>query len=282
MLKKLLFACLLLSHPVSQAEQFQPAITDTQWELVTNPIECSLRQPIRDFGDAKFSQVAGGPFSLTFQTSTQPSKQGNVTFEIAQAPWQNSEQRQDLVIVKTRQGQMQFSINGVNARQALNHINEGRFPTIFYLSQHSNQEINVLMSTVHLQDYLPQFETCLAGILPYSFKHIQNLTVNFELEKSELGDLEKAALIKLVRFVKADTSITKVALSGHTDSHGRKRLNQALSDARAAVVKNFLMENGIPENLITITSHLELIPVMSNKTQTGRAHNRRTEIEVFR
>jgi len=282
MLKKTLFIWLLLLPSLNYAEQFQPAITDTQWELVTSPVECTLRQPIRDFGVAKFGQVAGGPFSLIFKTSAQPAKQGNVTFEIAQAPWQNSEQRQDLVIVKTQQGQRQFSITGVNARQALNHINEGRFPTIFYLSQHSNQEINVLMSTVHLQDYLPQFETCLAGILPYSFKDIQNLTVNFELEKSELGDLEKAALMKLVKFVKADSSVRKIAISGHTDSHGRKRLNQTLSDARATVVKNYLVDNGVPENLITVASHLELIPVMSNKTQTGRAHNRRTEIEVFR
>ncbi len=282
MLKKTLFIWLLSLQSVSYAEQFQPAITDTQWELVTSPIECTLQQTIRDFGEARFAQVAGGPFALVFQTSTQPSKQGNVTFEIAQAPWQNSEQRQDLIIVKARQGQTQFRITGVNARQALNHINEGRFPTIFYLSQHSNQEINVLMSTVHLQDYLPQFERCLTGILPYSFKDIQHLTVNFELEKSELGDLEQAALMKLIKFVKADTKITKIALSGHTDSHGRKRLNQALSDARATVVKNFLMDNGIPEQLITVSSHLELVPVKSNKTQSGRAHNRRTEIEVFR
>jgi outer membrane protein OmpA-like peptidoglycan-associated protein len=282
MLKKPLLIWLLLFSSVSVAEQFQPAITDTQWELVTSPIECTLRQPIRDFGEAKFGQVAGSPFSLMFQTATQPSKKGNVTFEVAEAPWQNSEQRQDLVIVKTRQGQTRFDIAGVNAHQALNHINEGRFPTIFYLSQHSNQEINVLMSTVHLQDYLPQFEQCLIDILPYSFKDIENLTVNFELEKTELGDREKFALMKVVNFVKADPNIRKIALSGHTDNHGRKRLNQALSDERAAVVKNFLMDNGIPENLITIASHLELTPVMSNKTQTGRAHNRRTEIEVFR
>ena len=88
--------------------------------------------------------------------------------------------------------------------------------------------------------------------------------------------------MKVVTFVKADPSIRKIALSGHTDNHGRKRLNQALSDERAAVVKNFLMDNGVAENLITIASHLELTPVMSNKTQTGRAHNRRTEIEVSR
>lgn len=282
MLKKPLFIWLLLFSSVSIAEQFQPAITDTQWELVTSPIECALRQPIRDFGDAKFGQLAGSPFSLTFQTFSQPSKKGNLTFEIAEAPWQNSEQRQDLVIVKTGQGQTRFDISGVNAYQALNHINEGRFPAIFYLSQHSNQEINVLMSTIHLQDYLPQFEQCLATILPYSFKDIANLTVNFELEKTELGDREKAAIMKVVTFVKADPSITKIVLSGHTDNHGRKRLNQVLSDERAAVVKNFLMDNGIVENILITGSHLELTPIMSNKTQTGRAHNRRTEIEVFR
>ncbi len=282
MIKKIIFSWLFCFPFLVQAEQFQPAITDTQWELINSPIECTLSQPIRDFGTAKFGQFAGWPFSLTFTTNTQPSKKGSVTFEVAEAPWQNSEQRQDLVIVMAQQGQRVFHIEGVNARQALNHINEGRFPTLFYLSQHSHQEINVLMSTVHLQDFLPQFEACLIDLLPYSFEDIQNLTVNFELEKSELGELEKIALMRVVKFVQADSSIRKIALAGHTDNHGRKRLNQALSDARSAVVKNFLMDNGVPESLITVASHLELIPVMSNKTQTGRAHNRRTEIEVFR
>ena len=282
MIKKSFLYCFLLLPLWVQAEQFQPAITDTTWELINTPIECSLSQPIRDFGTARFGQIAGHPFSLTHTTNTQPSKKGSVTFEVAEAPWQNSEQRQDLVIIQTKQGQRVFRIEGVNARQALNHINEGRFPTIFYLSQHSNQEINVLMSTVHLQDFLPQFETCLIDLLPYSFEDIQHLTINFELEKYELGELEKAALMRVVKFVQADPSIRKIALAGHTDNHGKKRLNQALSDNRAAVVKNFLMDNGVPESLITVASYLEPIPVMSNKTQTGRAQNRRTEIELFR
>ncbi|MFT7234980.1 MAG: outer membrane protein OmpA-like peptidoglycan-associated protein [Methylophagaceae bacterium] len=282
MIKKILLSCFAIMPFYGQAEQFQPALTDTQWSLVNTPIECGLSQPIRDFGSAKFSQISGYPFSLIYQTNTQPTRQGTVTFEIAQAPWQNSEQREDPVIVQTKQGQITFRIEGVNARQALSHLSEGRFPTIFYLSQHSNQEINVLMSTVHLQDYLPQFEACLVTLLPYSFEDIQNLTINFELEKAELGELEKLALMRVVKFVEADPSIRKIALAGHTDNHGRKRLNQALSDARATVVKNFLIDSGVSESLIAISSYLELIPVMSNKTQTGRAHNRRTEIKVFR
>lgn len=281
MIKKL-FLIYLWFPVLVWAEQFQPAITDTEWTLVNTPIECRLSQPIRDFGIAEFKQLAGGQFMLDFKTNTQPAKSGSVTFEVAEAPWQNSEQRQDIKIVKVKQGQRHFSVKGVTARQALNHINEGRFPTIFYLSQHSNQEINVLMSTVHLQDYLTDFETCLANILPYSFEDIRYLTVNFELEKSELGQREQTALTRLARFVVADPSIRKIAISGHTDNHGRRRLNQALSDARAAVVKNYLMNLGVAESLITVSSHLEFVPVMTNKTQTGRAHNRRSEIEVFR
>jgi len=282
MLRTLFTLYLLLASYIAVAEQFQPAITDTQWELINTPIECTLSQPIRDFGTAKFGQIAGSDFSLTFDTYTQPSKKGTVTFEVAEAPWQNSEQRQDIVIVKSAQGQTRFQIKGVNAHQALNHINEGRFPTIFYLSQHSQQEINVLMSTVHLQDYLSDFKQCLTGLLPYSFATIQNLTVNFELEKTDLGEREKAALLRMARYVTADPSIKKIAISGHTDNHGKRALNQTLSEGRAAVVKQFLMEHGVAESLILTEYHLEKIPVMSNKSQKGRAHNRRTEIEVSR
>lgn len=265
------------------AEQFQPALTDTTWATHSSPILCSLSQPIDGFGEAKFSQIAGKPFTLTFSTLLQPSSPTELIFEVAEAPWQNSEQRNDIKIITVEQEQQQFSIDGISAQQALNHIKEGRFPTIYYQGLHSNEPITVLMSTIHLSDYLPEFEQCLRNILPYSFEDISKLTLNFETEKAELGHVEKQALQKVAAFVNADNSIRQIRISGHTDNHGRRRLNAPLSEARAVVVKNYLVDEcQVSEQLIITESHLEFSPMKSNKTPQGRAYNRRAELRVIR
>jgi outer membrane protein OmpA-like peptidoglycan-associated protein len=283
MFKKIITTTLMLMSTVLAAEQFQSAFTDTEWTLKTSRIECALSQRIDDFGEAKFSQFAGSPLTLVFSTYSQPSRAKDLIFEVAKAPWQNSDQRQDLMIQSVHKGQREFTLKGVHAQQALHHIKEGRFPTIYYQSLHSEEPITVLMSTVHLSDYLPDFQQCLQNILPYSFDEIKKLTVNFDVEKAELGSEEKAALGKIAEFVNADKSIKRIEVSGHTDNHGRRSLNQALSEQRALTVKQYLVEQyNVPENLITVLHFLELKPVKSNKSPVGRSFNRRTEIKVIR
>lgn len=150
----------------------------------------------------------------------QPSAKTDLIFEVAEAPWQNSEQRNDIKIIPVDSNQHKFSINGVPAQQAWNHIKEGRFPTIHYQGLHSSEPITVLMSTIHLSDHPPEFEQCLQELLPYSFEDIRKLTISFEVEKAELGYEEKLALQKIAAFVNADKSIRQIKISGHTDNHG--------------------------------------------------------------
>lgn len=283
-IKKIVLGLLLvwLSIYHAMAEQFQPAITDTQWEVNQSPLFCRLTQPINDFGHAMFEQKAGGDFSLVFTTYSQPAIEGHIKFQVAQATWQNDIERHQLSIMKTQTGQMQFKLLGVAARQALNHINEGRFPIITYTSRHSQQAIHVLMSTVHLKDYLPKFEQCLAQLFSHSFEDLQYLTIHFELEQSQLGDNEIKALQLIVDYLKIDASVNKIQIIGHTDNHGKRKLNQILSEARANSIKQFFLDSGIEESKLVTLAKLEQQPIKSNKTQQGRAYNRRAEIILFR
>jgi len=281
-MKFLLVTFILLSSVVN-AEQFQAPLTDTQWHVIETPLECSLSQPITDFGEAKFSRESGGLFSLSFTTKSYPSTQSIMYFEIAQAPWQNSEQRMTLISMPTDNNQTTFTLSGELAKQALTHMQEGRFPTLRYRSHNATNEISALLSTVHLTDSMPAFQHCLANMHPDTYEDIRQLTLYFGLESADLSEKDKAALMRVANYVNVDDSIKRVDISGHTDNHGRKRLNIPLSEARALAVKNFLIESGnVAENLIVIAFHREFIPAKSNKSKTGRAHNRRAEIEVIR
>jgi sodium-type flagellar protein MotY len=286
MLLKLLscFALLSLSFVTqAQAEQFQAPLTDTRWQVTETPLMCTLSQPIADFGEAKFQRRSGEQLSLTFTTKSYPASQGNVNFEIAEAPWQNVDQRSTIVEQPTSKGQTEFVLSGPFANQALTQIQEGRFPTLRYHSQNIPDEISVLLSTVHLADSLPDFQHCLEKLPSYSFEDISKLTVYFSSELASLTPQAKQALTKLADYVKMDTSVKRIAISGHTDNHGNKRMNEALAASRAMAIKNFLIKQcKIAASLISTSSHRESSPISSNKSSTGRALNRRAEIEIFR
>jgi len=284
MLIKLLNCFTLLSLSLLvQAEQFQSPLTDTHWHVTETPLMCTLSQEIAGFGEAKFQRQSGSHLSLIFTTKYYPAAQNNVNFEIAEAPWQNVEQRLMMTAVPTDKGQMEFVLSGLLAKQALTQIQQGRFPTLRYHSQNIPEEISVLLSSVHLADSMPAFQQCLENLPSYSFDDINKLTVYFSSEKAALTSQAQQALTKLADYVKLDSSVKRITISSHTDNHGRRRLNGELSESRAIVIKNFLINDcQLPESFITTSSHLEWKPISSNKSISGRALNRRAEVEVFR
>ncbi|HEX3698978.1 MAG TPA: OmpA family protein [Polyangia bacterium] len=72
-----------------------------------------------------------------------------------------------------------------------------------------------------------------------------------------------------------------IEISGHTDNRGSADFNRALSARRAEAVKNYLVSKGIrPERLSSIGYGMDR-PVASNKTDSGRARNRRTEFRLI-
>jgi OOP family OmpA-OmpF porin len=67
---------------------------------------------------------------------------------------------------------------------------------------------------------------------------------------------------------------------GHTDSVGNEAANQKLSVARADAVKAYLVSKGVEKNRVYTEGKGMKNPVADNKTNEGRAKNRRVEIEV--
>ena len=72
----------------------------------------------------------------------------------------------------------------------------------------------------------------------------------FTINSSVISDEEAAKLIRYIDWLKANPDVN-VAIAGHADKGtGNKRINQRLSDERAAAVKAFLVERGIAESRI--------------------------------
>lgn len=73
----------------------------------------------------------------------------------------------------------------------------------------------------------------------------------------------------------------KFHIEGHTDSTGSSAGNQRLSDIRANAVRDYLVTKGIAADHLTAQGYGEDQPVDSNATRSGRANNRRVEINLI-
>lgn len=101
----------------------------------------------------------------------------------------------------------------------------------------------------------------------------------FDYAKSDLKPEAKAKMDDLVGKTQG-VNLEVIIAVGHTDSTGNAELNNKLSVARAENVKNYLTSKGIEKNRVYTEGKGSSQPVADNKTNEGRAKNRRVEIEV--
>jgi outer membrane protein OmpA-like peptidoglycan-associated protein/tetratricopeptide (TPR) repeat protein len=103
--------------------------------------------------------------------------------------------------------------------------------------------------------------------------------VFFDFKKFELKPASQVELDKLVQLLK-DNPTVNIRINGHTDNIGKPADNLLLSAKRAQVVMLYLIEKGIGVKRLSAKGFGATKPVSENKTEAGRALNRRTEIEV--
>ena len=103
---------------------------------------------------------------------------------------------------------------------------------------------------------------------------------NFETGKADLEEDSYKVLDELVAYLNRKED-ERIELGGHTDNVGTAKSNLILSEARANTVRNYLLSKGIDPNRVTAKGYGFSVPVETNKTEEGRAHNRRTEVKIL-
>ncbi|MDA8133383.1 MAG: OmpA family protein [Desulfobacteraceae bacterium] len=102
--------------------------------------------------------------------------------------------------------------------------------------------------------------------------------IYFDTGKADLKPASDPALAEIVKMLKADAGL-KVYVVGHTDNVGQFASNVKLSQDRAASVVNALVgKHGIAAARLTPFGSGPTSPVASNKTDEGKAKNRRVEL----
>jgi outer membrane protein OmpA-like peptidoglycan-associated protein len=73
---------------------------------------------------------------------------------------------------------------------------------------------------------------------------------------------------------------TDLVIEGHTDSTGTAAVNNKLSEQRAQSVVSFLQKQGVANARMQSKGYGETMPIGDNKTEEGRAQNRRVQIKI--
>ncbi len=100
--------------------------------------------------------------------------------------------------------------------------------------------------------------------------------VHFEFNKAKIRSISHR-LLKTVAQVLTDYPTITVEVQGHTDSRGTDEYNLELSDRRAEAVRAYLIEQDIEPSRLEARGYGESRPLESNRTDSGRAANRRVE-----
>jgi outer membrane protein OmpA-like peptidoglycan-associated protein len=116
---------------------------------------------------------------------------------------------------------------------------------------------------------------------PRGLEFISFRPVRFERGNSTLSADAMRLLDERAEFLRLTPGIKRVLLVGHTD----RRVGHVLDDddlalRRAISVRDYLIEQGVPPQLIHTTSHGSRLPIDEEWTAQGQARNRRVEMYV--
>ncbi|MBQ7985102.1 MAG: OmpA family protein [Bacteroidales bacterium] len=102
----------------------------------------------------------------------------------------------------------------------------------------------------------------------------------FDFDKSVLLPQSYVELLNLTKLLNEHPNM-KIELSGHTDNKGKESYNQKLSTLRAQAVYDYLTSQGIDKKRLKYKGYGATQPIADNKTDEGRAKNRRVEFKII-
>jgi len=113
-----------------------------------------------------------------------------------------------------------------------------------------------------------------------NYKNVSIETVLFDFDEITISRKEQERLNEVIILMK-DNPYVMLEVVGHTDLIGNEEYNQSLSAERAKAVMDFLKDRGIGKDRIKINYFGSSKPIASNKTNEGRAKNRRVEFLII-
>jgi outer membrane protein OmpA-like peptidoglycan-associated protein len=120
----------------------------------------------------------------------------------------------------------------------------------------------------------------LASLIIGSFLHFSLCAHTDEITKPAVKTKGQKNKLKSLAMLLNKSKDAQCMIVGHTDSIEHKRHPRLLGKSRAEFTKRTLMKYKVNPKKIKITSHGSSKPIAMNKTDEGRALNRRTVVII--
>ena len=104
--------------------------------------------------------------------------------------------------------------------------------------------------------------------------------INFKTNDYSLTEESEQIIRLFVEFLEENPKV-KVEIQGHTDNIGDDNSNLKLSQQRAKSVYDYVISQGVDASRISYKGYGESRPIADNKTEAGRAKNRRTVFVIL-
>ena len=105
--------------------------------------------------------------------------------------------------------------------------------------------------------------------------------VTFETASADIRQQSLPILDDVAALILRHDDIRLLRVEGHTDNVGDAQMNLRLSEERAASVVQYLVDQGVDPERLTSIGYGEERPVGDNRTEDGRAQNRRVEFNIM-
>lgn len=266
----------------AMAISFQTRLEKAEWTVSGDIFECRLTQPVTDFGSGEFVRRAGELSIFRLSESNQWLGAGSATLLAAAAPWQPGRGDINLGQVSVRPGNQPFNSSQDQAGRLLTGLLNGRSPVVRHRTLRGGEHLEVRLLPVRFNPAYNEFMACSSKLLPVNFDQIRNTQVGFPGGGTGLDEMAEARLDIILEYLKADPSVNRIALDGHSDNSGNRLTNRDLSRKRALAVDEYLIANGVPAEQIVMRFHGERYPLASNSNAANRARNRRVNITLTR
>lgn len=105
--------------------------------------------------------------------------------------------------------------------------------------------------------------------------------IQFDFNKATIKPESDGLMQDLIKVIKENPHIKKLAIEGHTSSEGSDKYNLKLSDKRAKAVVEYLVKKGeLPKEMFTAKGFGETKPLAEESTEEGKEKNRRVEFNI--
>ncbi|MCQ4326758.1 hypothetical protein CXK94_16505 [Stutzerimonas stutzeri] len=279
-LRPLVMLCLLASP--ANALTFQTRLERVQWQVEGDQFECRLVQPIAGFGSGEFVRRAGEQAIFRLQSPQRWLGAGSATLLAAAAPWQPTRSDINLGVVSVGGGEIPFNSTHLQAGRLLSGLLEGRSPVVRHRTLHGGEALEIRLLPARFGKAYEDYRACTAKLLPVNFDQVRQSQLGFPSADVVLDPRARARLDIVLQYLRADPSVNRILLDGHSDNSGNRLLNRDLSRRRALAVQDYLLANGVPQEQITLRFHGERYPLVANSSEANRAKNRRVTLRLER